>query len=130
MVDCTFNECFTNRANKSGKYQSLALFKSSGRKGDFLWEMETGSVEHCDKIQASWCRLQKADSKWKYLYLWKAFHKEDVEITREKSLVCYSRNLIKWTDVVGKTAHSDSTVSCNTTSMGHLSILNQKTMNI
>ena len=46
MVNCTFNECFTNRANKSGKYQSLALFKLTGRKGEFYekWKKEVLNI--------------------------------------------------------------------------------------
>ena len=35
MVNCVFNGCHTNRANKSGKYDNIPIVKITARSGRF-----------------------------------------------------------------------------------------------
>ena len=87
MVNCTFNECFKNRANKSGKYQSLALFKLTGRKGEFYEKWKKEVLNIVTKYKHVDANFKKQIQSGNIYICEKHYKKEDVEITRKLPFV-------------------------------------------
>ncbi len=83
MVNCVFNECFTNRSNKSGKYRSIAFFKLTARKSEFYQNWKKDILNVVTKCRHADSDLKRPIQNGNIYICEKHFKQEDIEITRE-----------------------------------------------
>ena len=83
MVGCAFNDCTTNRANKSGKYKDITLFKITSREGEFYENWKKGVLSILTRYRVVDQNLKEIIQKGNVFICENHYDHEDIEITRK-----------------------------------------------
>ena len=83
MVNCVLNDCFTNKANKSGKYAGISLFKITTRSGEFYerWRKEVLNI--VSKYRVVNADLKNQIQRGNIYFCEKHYKIEAIELTRK-----------------------------------------------
>ena len=81
MVNRVFNGCHSNRANKSGKYDDIAIFKITARSGTFYLEWKKNILNITTKYRPVDANLSQQIERGQIYICENHYEPEDVKIT-------------------------------------------------
>ena len=83
MVSCVLNDCFTNKANRSGKYAGNSLFKMTTRMGEFCEKWRKEVLNTVSKYCVVNADLKSQIQRGNICFCENHYKAEDITLTRK-----------------------------------------------